>query len=139
MFSIIPWVCTEALGNRPVRNTFKSMFYWQMPAFNYLWFNLLTVHQSSKVTEKIFSITFLKDSLKIIKYMTICIRGKHMLDSTTFKNAIFYGVWNFRPFLRCYAAGKKRAGFSNPVKNRVLESCSKIFWPLVPNIFVLSK
>ena len=34
-------------------------------------------------------------------------------------------------FLQCYVAGKKMAGFSNPVKNRVLESYSNIFFPLV--------
>ena len=26
-------------------------------------------------------------------------------------------------FLRCYVERKKRAGFLNPVKNRVIESC----------------
>ena len=34
------------------------------------------------------------------------------------------------PLFRCYIAGGKRAGFSNPVKNRVLESFSNIFSPL---------
>ena len=36
----------------------------------------------------------------------------------------------FQPFLRCYAARKKMAGFSNFVKNSVLECCSNIFVPL---------
>ena len=43
---------------------------------------------------------------------------------TTFKTR------NSRPFLRRYIAGKKRVGFSNPVKCRVLESCSSIIFPL---------
>ena len=45
-------------------------------------------------------------------------------------NTIFYGVWNLRAFFRCYIAGKKRAGFSNHIKNCVLESCRNIFFPL---------
>ena len=34
-------------------------------------------------------------------------------------------------FLRDLKLPEKRAGFSNPIKNRVLESCSNIFFPLV--------
>ena len=31
------------------------------------------------------------------------------------------------PFHPCYLAAEKKAGISNPVKNRVLERCSNIF------------
>ena len=48
----------------------------------------------------------------------------------TFKSTIFNS-----PFLHYYATGKK-AGFSNPVKNRVLESISDIFSPLKYYIFL---
>ena len=40
----------------------------------------------------------------------------------TLKATLFYGVQN--------AASKKRAGFSNPEKNRGFKSCSNIFFPL---------
>ena len=53
-----------------------------------------------------------------------------------FKNTIFYGIWNSRPFLCCYVAGKKKGQISNPVKNRVLESFSNIFFTLEPLIFL---
>ena len=43
----------------------------------------------------------------------------------------FYGIWNSRPFLRFYKAGKKRPGFFNSVKNFVLESCSAIFFTVI--------
>ena len=36
----------------------------------------------------------------------------------------------FPPLFQCDVAGKKRAEFSNPVKNNVLESCSNILSPL---------
>ena len=42
-----------------------------------------------------------------------------------------------RPFLPGYVAPKKGAGDSNPVKNRVLESFSKIFFTLASNIFCI--
>ena len=35
---------------------------------------------------------------------------------TNFKNSLFYGIWNCRPFLLCYVAGKRRVVFSNLVK-----------------------
>ena len=43
---------------------------------------------------------------------------------------IFYGIRKSRPFHSCYVAAEKRAGFSNSVKNHVLEICSDIFFPL---------
>ena len=39
----------------------------------------------------------------------------------------------FRSFLWGYIAVNKRAGFSNPVKSYVLESCSNIFFPVIIN------
>ena len=68
-------------------------------------------------------------------------RVKKILIRTTFKNTIFYGIYISRFFLRCYIAGGKRAGFSNPVKNRVLEtieSCSNIFFALNEPLLVVS-
>ena len=49
----------------------------------------------------------------------------------TTNNLYIVQIWSskglkFAPFFRCYVAGKKSAVFSNPVKNRVLESCSNI-------------
>ena len=43
---------------------------------------------------------------------------------------ISYAIWISRSFLWCYVAGKKSAGLSKTVKNRVLESCSNIFFTL---------
>ena len=42
----------------------------------------------------------------------------------------FFTGFEITALFHCYIAWKKRAGFSNPVKNRVLESCSNIFFPL---------
>ena len=60
------------------------------------------------------------------------VRGKNKLKyiKTILKATIFYGVWKSRPFLPCYVTTKKRAGNSNSIKNRVLESCSNIFFTL---------
>ena len=38
---------------------------------------------------------------------------------------------NFVHFFPCYVAPKKRARNSNSVRNRVLESCSDIFFTLI--------
>ena len=37
---------------------------------------------------------------------------------------------DFFPFLSCYVAVEKRTGISNPVKKRLLESYSHIFFTL---------
>ena len=55
-------------------------------------------------------------------------RGKNILEQLPEHD--FYGVGKSIPFLSCYVAAEKRARISNPVKNCVLESYSKIFFTL---------
>ena len=57
-------------------------------------------------------------------------RAKNRIELPTFKKTIFYGIWNSCPFLRCYVAGKTGRDFQIPFKNRVLESCSNLFFSL---------
>ena len=63
-------------------------------------------------------------------WISVNLKLKWKIYMNNFQEHDFYGIRNCRPFLCCYVAGKKRAWFSNPVKNRVLESCSNIFFPL---------
>ena len=53
-------------------------------------------------------------------------RGKNILEQLL--RSLFFTEFEI-PAL--FPAGKKRAVFSNPIKDRVLESCSKLFFPLV--------
>ena len=64
-----------------------------------------------------------------------CMREK----GNIFQEHNFLRDYIVRPYFHCYETGKKRAGFSNPVKNRVLESRSNTFSPLDDaNIFYCS-
>ena len=53
------------------------------------------------------------------------IRGRKILEQLS--RTRFLRDLKFPPLLHCDVAGKKRSGFSNSVKNNVLESCSNIF------------
>ena len=55
-------------------------------------------------------------------------RGKTILEELS-SIQLFTGFENPALF-SCYVAAEKRAGFSNSVKNHVLEICSDIFFPL---------
>ena len=58
------------------------------------------------------------------------VRRKNILEQLS-RTRIFTGFENPALFFpACYVAPKKGAGNSNPVKNRVLESCSNIFFAL---------
>ena len=48
------------------------------------------------------------------------------------------GFWYLKipPFFPCHVAEEKRAGISNHVKNRVLESCSIIFFTLLTDLSI---
>ena len=58
---------------------------------------------------------------------------------TTFQNTIFYGIWISRCFLRCYVAGEEKDGIFKSNKNRVLVSCTNIFFTLKILMFVITR
>ena len=77
-----------------------------------------------------FIIIFCYSNLGAPGSVTVSLIQSFEIYRTTFKNMIYYVVWNSRPVLSCYVTAKRRAWISNPVKNRVLESYSNFFFIL---------
>ena len=67
----------------------------------------------------------------ILIQMSICFANLERKNFwKNFQEHDFLRDLKFPPLLRCYVAGKKRAGFSNHIKNSALESCTNIFFLL---------